>query len=288
MLVSGKAPSDDMAIAEADHSALKQENQLLQEDNEELRMENGELEKEADTLREQLEQKDFVSDDEVQLLGQTVGMGNNSKELNSLIGAANVNELNKNELIPVLVKELKAKIQAIGTCLASKGLTKEEIKERELEWENMREGQKKRALALAAKNIAALKEANPAKAKQIISLWAPRYGGEDKLDKELSKHKPTPAEIDAASIWEELDIFGTGMDSEEAAQKQDERDKIKAKERAERLVKEKKDKEEAEAKAKKEKEEKEKKEEKKEDKKEDKKEEKKEEKKESSESKKSD
>ena len=83
-----------------------------QEDNNELSLDIAELEKFVDNLREELDEKDFISDDEAQALEETLALGNNSKTLKDLLQSAAFSDesdivVGKDELIGMLLSEMK-------------------------------------------------------------------------------------------------------------------------------------------------------------------------------------
>lgn len=187
--------ANEIQMAQDEYSTLKSENDLLKEDNNELSLDIAELERFVDDLREELDDKDFISDDEAQALEETLALGNNSKALMDLLESASFSEetdivVGKDELIGMLLSELKLKRTALATCMAEKKVVGKF--EGQIMWEEMNEKQKNAILRAQVKKIALLQKTNSAEAEALVEKWGPKhYRGIAGLREDVAKRLAT-------------------------------------------------------------------------------------------------
>jgi|EP00670_Eutreptiella_braarudii_P001324 uncharacterized protein (DUF3084 family) len=174
--------ANEMQMAQDEYSALKSENDLLKEDNNELSLDIAELEKFVDNLREELDEKDFISDDEAQALEETLALGNNSKTLKDLLQSAAFSDesdivVGKDELIGMLLSEMKLKRSSLLTCMNEKKVVGK--LEGQLMWADMNTEQRNAVLRVQVKKIATLQmtqsAGSTAEANELIDKWGPRH-----------------------------------------------------------------------------------------------------------------
>lgn len=170
--------ANEIQMAQDEYSTLKSENDLLKEDNNELSLDIAELERFVDDLREELDDKDFISDDEAQALEETLALGNNSKALMDLLESASFSEetdivVGKDELIGMLLSELKLKRTSLMNCMQEKKVVGKF--EGQIMWEEMSDQQRNAILRAQVKKIALLQQSNPAEAEALIDKWGPKH-----------------------------------------------------------------------------------------------------------------
>lgn len=170
--------ANEVQMAQDEYATLKSENDLLKEDNNELSLDIAELERFVDDLREELDEKDFISDDEAQALEETLALGNNSKALMDLLDSASFSEetdivVGKDELIGMLLSEMKIKRTALANCMSEKKVVGKF--EGQIMWEEMSEKQKNAILRAQVKKIALLQRTNAAGAEALVEKWGPKH-----------------------------------------------------------------------------------------------------------------
>lgn len=170
--------ANEVQMAQDEYSTLKSENDLLKEDNNELSLDIAELERFVDDLREELDDKDFISDDEAAALEETLALGNNSKALMDLLDSASFSEetdivVGKDELIGMLLSEMKLKRGALARCMQEKHVVGKF--EGQILWEEMSEKQRNAILRAMVKKIAMLQRTNAAEAEALVEKWGPKH-----------------------------------------------------------------------------------------------------------------
>lgn len=189
--------TNELQMAQDEYATLKSENDLLKEDNNELSLDIAELERFVDDLREELDDKDFISDDEAQALEETLALGNNSKALMDLLESASFSEetdivVGKDELIGMLLSELKLKRTSLANCMMEKKVVGKF--EGQILWEEMNDKQRNALLRAQVKKIALLQQTNPAEAEAMIQQWGPKhYRGIVGLRDDVAKRLATKA-----------------------------------------------------------------------------------------------
>lgn len=170
--------ANEIQMAQDEYTALKSENDLLKDDNNELSLDIAELERFVDDLREELDDKDFISDDEAEALEETLALGNNSKALMDLLESASFSEdsdivVGKDELVGMLLKEMKIKKTALLECMNEKKVVgKTDL---QMMWEDMNEKQKSAILRSMVKKIASMQVSNPSQAQSLLEIWGARH-----------------------------------------------------------------------------------------------------------------
>eukprot|EP00668_Euglena_longa_P021030 GGOE01026161.1.p2 GENE.GGOE01026161.1~~GGOE01026161.1.p2 ORF type:complete len:316 (-),score=142.28 GGOE01026161.1:220-1125(-) len=198
-MLSGEKVSatNEVQMAQDEYSTLKSENELLKEDNNELSQDIAELERFVDDLREELDDKDFISDDEAQALEETLALGNNSKALAELLESASFSEetdivVGKDQLIGLLLSELKLKRTSLAQCMAEKRVVGKF--EGQMLWEEMNDQQRSALLRSQVKKIALLQQTNPTEAEALLQKWGPKhYRGVAGMRDDVTKRTATKA-----------------------------------------------------------------------------------------------
>eukprot|EP00667_Euglena_gracilis_P008444 EG_transcript_8551 len=159
---------------------IKRENDLMRKENNELSLYIVDLERFVDDLREELNDKYFISDDEALALEETLALGNNSRALAELLESASFSEetdivVGKHELIGMLLFELKLKQVSLARCMAEKRVAGKF--EPQMLWEDMNEEQRAAVLRAQVKKIALLQKASPREAEELVQFWGPKHHG---------------------------------------------------------------------------------------------------------------
>lgn len=202
--------ANEVQMAQDEYATLKSENDLLKEDNNELSLDIAELERFVDDLREELDDKDFISDDEAQALEETLALGNNSKALMDLLESASFSEetdivVGKDELIGMLLSELKIKRTALAKCMQEKKVVGKF--EGQIMWEEMNDQQRNAILRAQVKKIALLQKTNAAEAEALVEKWGPKHyrgiaGLRDDVAKRLATKTTRPKKSTAVKDYD--------------------------------------------------------------------------------------
>eukprot|EP00996_Jenningsia_fusiforme_P000841 NODE_1764_length_1413_cov_38.298387_g1593_i0.p1 GENE.NODE_1764_length_1413_cov_38.298387_g1593_i0~~NODE_1764_length_1413_cov_38.298387_g1593_i0.p1 ORF type:complete len:260 (-),score=59.19 NODE_1764_length_1413_cov_38.298387_g1593_i0:540-1319(-) len=167
---------DELKMAQSEYSVLKQENELLEEDNQELSDEISLLERDIDDLYDELDMQDFVSDDEIDELEETMALGNNSEALRELLEDAEElrEEVTKDELLDLVIKELQKKVSSLAGCTASKHVVAP--LEPGLLWTELSQDQQAASMRAAVRRIVHLKKHDKEdEADELIVKWSHRH-----------------------------------------------------------------------------------------------------------------
>jgi len=182
--------ADEIQMAQDEYSALRSENDLLKEDNNDLSYDISELERFVDDLRDELDEKDFISDDEAEALEETLALGNNSQTLKELVEVSKWSEVDdivvgKDELIGLLLNEMKLKRTNLVKCMGEKKVVGKSPLQ--FMWEDMSQEQKNALLRAQVKKIAGLTmNGQEQAAEDLIKIWAPRhYNGQNGLRQDI-------------------------------------------------------------------------------------------------------
>mmetsp|Transcript_130676 Transcript_130676/g.226040 ORF Transcript_130676/g.226040 Transcript_130676/m.226040 type:complete len:248 (-) Transcript_130676:485-1228(-) len=214
--------ANEIEMAQDEYAALKSENELLKDDNNELSLDIAELERFVDDLREELDDKDFISDDEAEALEETLALGNNSKGLAELLESASFSEENdivvgKDELISLLISEMKTKRSALVNCMHEKKVMGKT--DMQMMWEDMNDDQRKAILRAMVKKIATLMSTNPTQAEEMIQTWGKRHyreaqGLRDDVQARLARKQQTNKENLVAGSTEEKQQLSEDFDDD--------------------------------------------------------------------------
>ena len=182
--------ADEIQMAQDEYSALRSENDLLKEDNNDLSYDISELERFVDDLRDEMDEKDFISDDEAEALEETLALGNNSATLKELVEVSKWSEVDdivvgKDELIGLLLSEMKLKRANLVKCMTEKKVVGKTPLQ--FMWADMSQEQKNALLRAQVKKIAGLNlNGQEQAAEDLMKIWAPRhYNGETGLRQDV-------------------------------------------------------------------------------------------------------
>eukprot|EP00993_Chasmostoma_nieuportense_P001911 NODE_2750_length_1103_cov_31.073770_g2625_i0.p1 GENE.NODE_2750_length_1103_cov_31.073770_g2625_i0~~NODE_2750_length_1103_cov_31.073770_g2625_i0.p1 ORF type:complete len:344 (+),score=140.71 NODE_2750_length_1103_cov_31.073770_g2625_i0:52-1032(+) len=253
---------DELTLTRSEHEALISENELLREDNEDLKRENDEQERQLDVAAEDQDTLDFVSDDDVQELEETMASGNNSAALVELLDDLNAGGIDKDTLIERLLKENDLKRKSRAKCFKRKKVLNEaDLEKRYAEliaanatiakslkqwkparpWVEMNKKERRLALKMAELNIALLQaKGSTSEADALLQKWGPRHpDGLTVLKQEVGvlNVKQRQKELWGKEEEEDWDNFDFGWDEWE--HQNDLRDPKKKKEKDKKDKKEK-------------------------------------------------